>query len=187
MAMSETGHEAGLPESWPAEGLTRVPYWVFQRDDVYTREQSKIFQGPVWSYLCLDIEVPDSGDFRSLSIGDVPVVVVRDGNGKLNAFENRCAHRGALICLDEHGKGKRDFQCVYHGWNYDLEGNLTAVAFRRGVKGKGGMPDTFKMEDHHPRKVRLATLNGLVFGTFDADAPSLEDYLGAEFISRSTS
>ncbi len=31
---------------WPAEGLTRVPYWMFQRADVYAREQKWLFQGP---------------------------------------------------------------------------------------------------------------------------------------------
>lgn len=170
--------------SWPPEGLTRIPYWVFQREDVYAAEQERLFQGPTWSYLCLESEVPASGDYRASSIGDAPVVIVRDGQGNLNAFENRCSHRGALICLEEAGKGQRDFQCVYHGWSYDLAGNLTGVAFKNGVKGQGGMPKTFRMEDHHPRKVRLATLHGLVFGTFSADAPALEDYFGPEIVPR---
>lgn len=184
MAPHDGSTGLGPAEAWPAEGLTRVPYWVFQRDDVYAAEQERLFRGPNWSYLCLEAEVPEGGSFRATSIGDAPVVVTRDSAGKLNAFENRCSHRGALICLEEHGKGKRDFQCVYHGWSYDLAGNLTGVAFKNGVKGKGGMPKTFRMEDHHPRKVRLATLYGLVFGTFSADAPPLEDYLGPEIVPR---
>jgi anthranilate 1,2-dioxygenase large subunit len=183
MAQDAAPPLATQPGEWPP-GLTRVPYWVFQRDDVYAAEQARLFQGPAWSYLCLETEVPTAGDFRSTSIGDAPVVVTRDGEGRLNAFENRCSHRGALICLDEHGKGKRDFQCVYHGWSYDLAGNLTGVAFRNGVKGKGGMPKSFRLDDHHPRKVRLATLHGLVFGTFSAEAPALEDYLGPEIVPR---
>ncbi len=171
-------------EPWPAGGLTRVPYWVFQREDVYTAEQQRLFQGPNWSFLCLEAEVAGAGDFRATSIGDAPVIVTRHSGGTLHAFENRCAHRGALICLDEGGKGKKDFQCVYHGWSYDLAGNLTGVAFKNGVKGQGGMPKTFRMEDHHPRKVRLATLHGLVFGTFSDEAPALEDYLGPEIVPR---
>ena len=170
-------------EPWPAEGLTRIPYWVFQRQDIYAREQARVFQGPAWSFLCLEAEVAGAGDFRTTSIGDAPVVVARDSAGRLNAFENRCAHRGALICLDEQGRGKRDFTCVYHGWSYDLAGNLTGVAFKNGVKGQGGMPKSFAIADHHPRKVRLETLHGLVFGTFSAEAPSLADYLGARIVA----
>jgi phenylpropionate dioxygenase-like ring-hydroxylating dioxygenase large terminal subunit len=45
----------------------------------------------------------------------MPVVVARDGEGEIAAFENRCAHRGALICLDNVGHGAKDFQCVHHG------------------------------------------------------------------------
>ena len=56
-------HPVTPPEPWPAEGLTRVPYWIFQREDIYAAEQARLFQGPVWSFLCLDVEVPGAGDF----------------------------------------------------------------------------------------------------------------------------
>lgn len=169
---------------WPP-GLTRIPYWLFQRQDVYDREQSEIFRGPVWHYLCLEGDVPGAGDFRTSFVGDTPVVVTRDNDGQIHAFENRCAHRGALICLDEEGKGKQGFSCVYHAWTYDLKGNLNGVAFMRGMKGKGGgMPPDFKMADHGPRKLRVATFHGLVFGTFSDATPSLEDYLGPEIQAR---
>lgn len=183
-SLAETAPPASALPTWPDSGLTRVPYWVFQREDVYAAEQQRLFQGPNWSFLCLEVEVPNSGDFRASSIGDVPVVVVRDGTGALNAFENRCSHRGALICLEEQGKGQKDFQCVYHGWSYDLQGNLNGVAFKNGVKGQGGMPKSFRIEDHHPRKVRLETLYGLVFGTFSDATPPLRDYLGPDIVPR---
>ena len=90
------------------------------------------------------------------------------------AFENRCAHRGALICLDDGGRVK-DFQCVYHSWRYDLRGNLRSIAFSRGVNGKGGMPADFDMSQHGPRKLRVTTFCGMVFGTLSPDAPEFED------------
>jgi anthranilate 1,2-dioxygenase large subunit len=168
---------------WPSEGLTRVPYWVFQREDVYGLEQSRIFQGPCWNYLCLEAELADAGDFCTSFAGETPVIVVRDEDGELYAFENRCAHRGALICLEERGKAK-DFSCVYHAWTYDLQGNLTGVAFKDGIKGKGGMPPSFRMEDHGPRKMRVTTIHGLVFGSFSNDVPPIEEYLGEEIMTR---
>jgi anthranilate 1,2-dioxygenase large subunit len=170
--------------SWPAAGLTRVPYRVFQKDETYAREQECIFQGPLWHYLCLEVEIPVGGDFRTTKVGDTPVVVSRDYDGEIYAFENRCAHRGALICLDTHGKGRKDFSCVYHAWTYDTKGNLIGVAFKDGVNGKGGMPESFKMEDHNPRKLRVASVNGLVFGSFSEDVPPIEEYLGEEILSR---
>ena len=112
------------------------------------------------------------------------MVVTRDNDGEIYAFENRCAHRGALICLDNHGKGKKDFSCVYHAWTYDRQGNLRGIAFKDGVKGKGGMPESFRMEEHGPRKLRIAILHGLIFGSFSEEVPPIEEYLGDEISSR---
>jgi phenylpropionate dioxygenase-like ring-hydroxylating dioxygenase large terminal subunit len=168
---------------WPAEGLTRVPYWLYSDPDIYAQEQARIFEGPVWSFLCLEAELPRPGSYRRASLGVMPVVVTRGADGTLNAFENRCAHRGALLVLNESGE-TRDIVCVYHNWSYDLCGNLTGVAFRKGLGGKGGMPADCRPEQHAPRKLRLATLAGLVFGTLSAEAPSLETYLGPEIVAR---
>src|SRR5690348_10397503 len=43
-----------LNRGWPAEGATRVPYWVYQDAEVYAEEQRRIFHGPTWNYLCLE-------------------------------------------------------------------------------------------------------------------------------------
>ncbi|NMI01717.1 aromatic ring-hydroxylating dioxygenase subunit alpha [Pseudonocardia acidicola] len=172
---------AELPE-WP-DGLTRVPYWVFQRPDVYAAEQENLFRGPHWNYLCLEAEVASPGQFRTSFLGDTPVIVTRDRDGELYAFENRCAHRGALLALDDKGTAK-DFTCVYHAWTYNLQGDLTGVAFKDGIKGKGGMPESFCMEAHGPRKLRLAVVHGLVFGSFSDDVDDIEDYLGEEILGR---
>ena len=46
-----------LQRSWPVEGLTRVPYWVYQDAEVYREEQERIWRGPTWNYLCLEAEL----------------------------------------------------------------------------------------------------------------------------------
>jgi anthranilate 1,2-dioxygenase large subunit len=168
---------------WPAAGLTRVPYTVFQDDDIYADEQQAIFRGPNWSYLCLETDLPNPGDFRSTFIGDAPVVVTRDTDGEIYAFENRCAHRGAMVCLEDQGNAK-DFSCVYHAWTYNLQGDLLGVAFKDGINGKGGMRPDFCMGDHGLRKLRVATLHGLVFGSFSDDVPPINEYLGEEIVER---
>ena len=170
--------------AWPQGLLTRVPYWVFQRPDILALEQERIFRGPTWNYLCLETEIPGPGDWRATHVGDMPVVVARDHDGTLHAFENRCAHRGALIALEEEGRGAKDLACVYHAWRYDLRGNLRSVAFRRGIAGSGGMPDCFRLEDHGPRKLRVASVEGLIFGTLSPEAPDIEAYLGEEILAR---
>src|SRR5579872_1218108 len=161
--------------SWPA-GLTRVPCWVYTEQDVLEAEQKRLFEGPVWNYLCLEIDLPSVGDYRTTFVGSMPVVVTRAEDDEYCAFENRCAHRGALICLEDSGSVK-DFQCVYHSWRYDLRGNLRSIAFVRGVNGQGGMPADFDMSCHGPRKLRVTSFCGMVFGTLSPDAPDFETWL----------
>jgi anthranilate 1,2-dioxygenase large subunit/terephthalate 1,2-dioxygenase oxygenase component alpha subunit len=161
---------------WP-ETLSRVPYWVYRDAETYQDELRRIFEGPTWHYLCLEADLPRAGDYRATLVGEMPVVAVRTEDGAVAAFENRCAHRGALIALEDQGH-VREFQCVYHAWRYDLRGRLVGVAFERGAGGKGGMPPSFRRAEHGPRTLRTATLGGLVFGTLSDAAPPLPEYLG---------
>jgi phenylpropionate dioxygenase-like ring-hydroxylating dioxygenase large terminal subunit len=168
---------------WPAEGLTRIPNRIYSDEAVYRAEQTNIFQGPTWQFVGLEVEIPNSGDFKTSFIGETPMIVVRDRDGSVNVLENRCAHRGALVCLKEHGN-VRSLACVYHSWNYSLKGDLIGVAFERGVKGKGGMPADFDKSQHGLRRLRVELLNGLIFATFSAETPALEAYLGPEIFVR---
>jgi phenylpropionate dioxygenase-like ring-hydroxylating dioxygenase large terminal subunit len=169
--------------SWAA-GLTHVPFWVYQEPDILRAEQESVFEGAVWNYLCLEVEIANPGDWRTTFVGSMPVVVARDTDGRIAAFENRCAHRGALICFEDGGVGAKDFTCAYHAWRYDLRGTLQSVAFQRGVGGKGGMPDAFCIADHGPRKLRTTTFQGLVFGTFSPETPDFESYIGPAVAAR---
>lgn len=168
---------------WPGPGYTRVPFEVYADRALAQQEQERIFRGATWNYLCLDAELPQAGSYRTTFVGDTPVVVVKDADGEIYAFENRCAHRGALIALEKAGRAE-NFQCVYHAWSYNLQGDLVGVAFEKGVKGKGGMPADFCKEDHGPRKLRVAVFCGLVFGSFSEEVPPIEEYLGDEICQR---
>ena len=169
---------------WPAEELARVPHWVYQDAANFDDERRRIFEGPTWNFVCLEADIPERGDYRTSHVGTMPVIVVRAGDGAINAFENRCAHRGALIAFDDGGNVQNNFRCIYHAWSYDLAGNLKGIAFEHGINGQGGMPRDFRRQDHGPRKLRTTTLCGLVFATVSAETPPIEDYLGPEILGR---
>jgi salicylate 5-hydroxylase large subunit len=165
-----------LPRPWPS-GEHRVPLWLYTDPDVYEREQERIFAGPGWCYVGLAAEVRQPGDFRRSTIGERPVVLLRDEGGVLRVFENRCAHRGVQLCRAESGHAEQ-LMCPYHQWTYDLQGRLRGVPFRRGLKGQGGMPTDFREAEHGLRALQVSERNGVVFACFDASVPPLEDYLG---------
>jgi anthranilate 1,2-dioxygenase large subunit len=163
---------------WPRNDYSRVPFWLHHDEGLYALEMERIFRGPAWSYLCLEAEIPDPGDFRTTWVGDTPVVVSRNRDGAIHAFVNRCSHRGAMIVRTLRGNTDRHV-CLYHRWCYSGAGELTGLPFRKGLKGEGGMPEEFDMKAESPRKLAVANCHSMLFGTFAPErAEPIEDYLG---------
>jgi anthranilate 1,2-dioxygenase large subunit len=162
---------------WPALDYSRVPYRLYHDPELYQQEQDHIFRGKTWSFLALDVEIPDPGDFRTTYLGETPIVINRDEGGAVHAFVNRCAHRGALVRRELSGNAK-NHTCIYHQWCYGLDGGLTALPFRRGIRGQGGMGPGFDMGAHGLRRLKVGVVNGAWFGTLAKNGETLEDYLG---------
>ena len=166
-----------LPRQWPAQGVTRVPYWVYSDPNIHALEQQRIFQGASWHYLGLEAEVPEPGCYKTTYIGEQSVLLTRGEDGSLHAMLNRCAHRGNMVCREAFGQAKKLY-CVYHAWSYKLNGELSHAAFQHGLRGEGGLPKDFQLAEHGLRTLRVATLCGLVFATFSDKTEALEDWLG---------
>ncbi len=157
---------------------TRIPYRLYQDADIYAVEMDRIYSGPTWNYVGLECEVPNPGDYRRTYVGAREVLLLRDHDGSVSAVENRCAHRGAQVCQALSGNTGKSLICPYHQWTYSLTGELTGLPFRRGIRGKGGMPAEFDMKNHGLTRLRVETLNGVAFASFDPAAPTLSEYLG---------
>jgi salicylate 5-hydroxylase large subunit len=166
---------------WENSGSSRIPARVYVDPDIYARELERIFYGPHWSYVGLEAEVPETGCFKRSAIGERSVIMIRNREGGINVLENRCAHRAMRFCQERHGKVKT-LVCPYHQWNYNLDGKLIGVPFQRGVKGQGGMPKDFTLEDRRLTKLNVATRGGVVFASFARDLEPLEEYIGADVL-----
>jgi apoptosis-inducing factor 3 len=164
---------------WPDNDLSVIPDWVYTDQFVYEREIERIFHGHTWNYVALEAEVPKPGDFIRSNVGPTAVVVARAQDGSVNVFENRCTHRASEFCRELSGSAK-EFVCPYHQWTYDLKGNLIGIPFRRGVGGKGGMPEDFDAGAHGLRRLAVTRHRGVVFASYAHDMESLADYLGPD-------
>ncbi len=169
--------DSTAPFLWPEEGLSRIPFQVYNDPAIADAEQKRLFRGPIWNLVCLDVEIPQPGDYRTNVIGDTPVVAIRGTDGTIRVFVNRCAHRGSMLCLDKSGN-RKDFTCIYHNWVYDLEGALQSVAFRRGIRGQGGLPDDFDPAKHGLTRLRVDTIGALVFASFSESVVPVREWLG---------
>lgn len=179
MSSSPTAERVSSLVRLPRRDGSRVPYRVFKSPEIYAAEQERIFRGATWSFLGLEVEIPDPGDFKSTFIGDTPVVLTRTDEGEVVSWVNRCAHRGALLCRVPRGNAL-SHTCVYHQWNYGSNGDLQGVPFRRGQKNMSGMPKDFNLKDHNLQTLRTQVYRGLVFATFSTDVEDLEAYIGKD-------
>ena len=105
-------------------------------------------------------------------MGEDPVILTRDSQGRLHALLNMCRHRGNRVVRCDDGNA-RHFMCTYHGWTYANDGTLEYVP--------GESEAYYNALDRSSLgliEARVDTYAGIVFATWAADAPSLEAYLG---------
>lgn len=171
--------------AWDGDSTSRIPFGAYTSEALHERELQKFFYEKHWSYVGLEAEVPNTGDFKRTVVGERSVVMSRGADGQINVFENVCAHRGMQFCRKRQGN-QTEFICPYHQWSYSLEGDLQGVPFRRGVRSngkvQGGMPADFKPADHSLNKLKVAVRGSVVFASFDHEVESLEDFLGSTIL-----
>jgi len=144
---------------------------IFWDPEIYELELERIF-GRSWLFLTHECLIPKYGDFVTASMAEDPIVVVRQKDGSVAAFINTCSHRGNAVCHADSGNC-RAFVCNYHGWVYDTAGELVEVPLEQ--RCYHGNLDKEKLT---LPKIRVESYRGFLFGNFDTQAPSLEDYLG---------
>lgn len=126
----------------------------------------------IWVYLAHESQIPKPRDYLTTWIGRVPVIVNRNDQGQIGCLVNICTHRGATLCRKIKGS-TGDFSCTFHGWSFDLDGNLRSAV----SEARAGFPEGFDKSARGLRKVRVENYRGFIFGTLDSEAEPLVDHL----------
>lgn len=155
---------------WPAK-VNEVPKEVFDREDIYQQELKRIFYGPEWHPVAHAGEIPEPGDFKTIFIGEMPVLVVHGDDGKIRVFQNACSHRGNLLETRTCGNA-HEFECPYHRWLFDSTGAL------RGAPNMDDFSPSFKQEDFGVPEIRSTEYVGMIFATLSDETPDIETFLG---------
>ena len=139
---------------------------IFIEPEIYAAESQQIF-ARCWLFLCHDSQIPRPGDFLTTTMGEDPVLAVRDSAGTVGAFLNICRHRGNRLCRADDGNAS-SFICAYHGWTYGNDGRLTGVPnLREAYHGELDRAGWGLVA-----VARLDSYKGLWFATFRSAGPA---------------
>lgn len=152
----------------PDFGLADIPARFYFAREVHELEKERIWRR-TWQFACREERIPEVGDTEVYDIAGISVLIVRVAPGEIRAYYNACLHRGRL--LREAAGPARELQCSFHGFCWDLRGELKRV------------PASWDFPQVTPERFRLpqvgvGTWGGFVFVNLDPDAPPLLEYLG---------
>jgi phenylpropionate dioxygenase-like ring-hydroxylating dioxygenase large terminal subunit len=151
----------------------RVHRRAYTDPAIFELELDRIF-GRTWLYAAHESQLRAPGDFVRTRLGRYDVLVTRDGEGRLHGLHNRCAHRGAELCVARAGNA-RNFVCPYHGWTFRADGSLEALPHPQSYPDKDAAQDPARSLARVPR---VASYRGFVFASLAADGPDLAEHLG---------
>ncbi|MGV9428056.1 aromatic ring-hydroxylating oxygenase subunit alpha [Streptomyces sp. NPDC003656] len=151
----------------PPSLVATLPGAYYTDPEIFRREQAALFES-MWMCVVRAADLDRPGAYRTVQVGRESVVVTRTRAGELRAFLNVCRHRGARLCVEESGQVRRNLQCPYHAWTYDLEGRL--IAAPNLVR----MPDVDR-ERYGLVKVALREWLGYAWVCLADEPPSFED------------
>ena len=164
MSRSKTSRPQVRPDLVPANGYISPEIVQLEKQNLWPA---------VWLIAAREEQFKEPGDFATFEIADESIVIVKNKNGKLNAFYNVCQHRGRRLVDAESGNLGSQFKCGFHAWRYDLDGFPTYIRNDDDWEGcKNFSPSALRLKD-----VRLGTWAGWVWITMNPDIEPLLEYL----------
>jgi len=123
-----------------------------------------------WQAIGRTDQVEKPGQYITAAVAGEPVVAVRGSDLKLRAFFNVCRHH-AMTVMNEPCGTAQHMRCPYHGWTYNLEGELRGMTEFEGVQN-------FDRAKNGLVPVRVDTWEKFAFVNLDPEAAPLEEFLG---------
>src|SRR5882672_4238663 len=115
-------------------------------------------------YIAAESRALQQRPLASVILGET-VVLFRDGEGRIGALEDRCAHRNAPLSAGRVANGF--IECPYHGWTYDGQGSCVHIPSLGECSG-----EAVKLPRHPVRSYPVQEQDGYVWVYLGADVPT---------------
>jgi phenylpropionate dioxygenase-like ring-hydroxylating dioxygenase large terminal subunit len=169
--MADAGHGPLKAVPFPVTNPERIPVQRYY-DEEFFKLECELLWPRVWQMACRLEEIPEIGDWVEYKILEWSIIVIRSAGG-VKAFHNTCRHRGVQLASGGHGTCEvQGFQCPFHGWRWNMEGESTFV-FK---------PELFSDEQLDPEDLdlvpcRVELWGGCAFINMDPDAAPLMEHI----------
>ena len=161
----------------PLDDARTLPGEYFTSSAIFAEEREKIFARR-WLCVGREARLAAAGDYFLQDVLGESIIVVRDDDGRTNAYYNVCRHRGSRLCEAETGSFDGTIRCPYHSWTYALDGRLLGAPSTSDLPG-------FSVADYPLRHVALAKWEGFLFINL-ADEPEPFESAWAPLLGRFT-
>jgi phenylpropionate dioxygenase-like ring-hydroxylating dioxygenase large terminal subunit/AcrR family transcriptional regulator len=104
-----------------------LPGWTYSSEEFFALESEKIFMTE-WHIVCHVNQLKEAGDYQTFELLNERAFIIRGKDNVIRAFHNVCRHRAHALVSGERGNCPGAIICPYHGWGYELNGNLKGVA-----------------------------------------------------------
>lgn len=154
-----------------------LPVAAYTDVDVLAAESERIFAN-AWTCVGRTADLVTPGDYLTADLasatgGHRSVIVLRNDDGEIAAFDNVCVHRCSAL-VDGPGNATR-ITCPYHAWSYRLDGQLVSAPFMNRSLEADGTP--FDRNAHHLTPIRIETWQGFIYATQSSETPPLSPRL----------
>ena len=143
------------------QGIVDIPKSRYTSHEFASLENEYMWT-KTWQMACTVDEVAQPGDHVVYDVADQSLIVVRTRDGSIKAFHNTCLHRGTKLRTDDGRVAS--FRCPFHGWRWDLDGNLTELP------AEWDFPQVWQQPDSCLPQAQVAQWCGFVFVNLDPEA-----------------
>jgi len=157
----------------PIETARGLPGAAYTSQEFFELEQERFFPR-TWMGVGFEADIPKPGDAIPITVGKLPIILVRNNKGEIKAYHNVCRHRASTV-LTRPEKGLKSLTCPYHAWAWDLDGDLISIPFFDGTKdGRDTDLDRCKFG---LAPVRCAVWHHWIFINLDGNASPIEQHV----------
>ncbi len=151
--------------SYVSQGKADVPKLRYTSHEFAALENEYMWTR-TWQMACTLDELTQPGDHVVYDVADQSLIVVRTKDGSIKAFHNSCLHRGTKLRVEDGRVAS--FRCPFHGWRWDLNGELAEIP------AQWDFPQVLDESDTDLPQALVAVWCGFVFINLDPEAMPFE-------------